>query len=414
VGSFPDELVGRYSPGAAGCLPREQRQVVCSRVRAVLATVLLAGVCLAGCNSADRRISMQELLEREQQVAACAPIPVKPAELELSDLHGYRVQPRDVLVVRMIGLSPADRYTETVVPARVGEDGKIVLPIVGPIQAAGLELGQLEREIIAAHVPSVARDLTAYVEVAGPEATTVLVLGAAMTPGLVRLPQNQRNILYALSSTGSLGAVSSLRVRLRPVRPERPEVVYDLLDQNDVRRALQAPPLEPGDTLVVEAEGNAAVYVAGLVTRPGAVPVPTRSTISLMAAITATGGLVDFLEPEEATLWRTLTNGDRVQAKIDLKAIQSGCEPDPQLRPGDVVFVPPSLKTRVRQWAAENLRFGPFGMTAVYDPIAIYEARLISNNDNNNGARATVLGGITAGAAEAIIPPVPAPTGVTP
>jgi protein involved in polysaccharide export with SLBB domain len=380
---------------------------------ATLAVTLLVSLCLPGCH-ADRRISMQELLQREQEAKVCSPTPVKPAELELSDLHGYRIQPRDVLVVRMIGLSPADRYAETVVPVRVGEDGKIVMPIVGPIQAAGLELGQLEREIIAAHVPSVARDLTVYVEVAGPEATTVLVLGAALTPGLVRLPQNQRNIFYALSSAGAFGPPSSYRVRLKPIRPERPELVYDFLDQNDVRRALQAPPLEPGDTLVVEAEGNPAVYVAGLVNHPGMVPVPTRSSISLMGAIAASGGLVDFLDPDEATLWRTLDNGDRCQAKIDLAAIQSGCEADPVLRPGDVVIVPPTAKTRIRQWAMQNLQFGPFGMTAVYDPIAIYEARLISNNNNNVGARAAVLGGITSSAVEAVVPPVVAPASVAP
>jgi polysaccharide export outer membrane protein len=375
--------------------------------RAAVWPALLVSLCLMGCK-ADRRISMAQLAELEAQASMRPAVPVEPAKLELSELHGYRIQPRDVLVVRMIGLSTADRYAETMIPVRVGEDGKVVLPVVGPIQAAGLELGEFEREVIAAHVPAVVRDLTAYVEVAGPEATTVLVLGAALTPGLVRLPQNQRDILYALSSAGSFGPTSSLRVRLRPIRPERPEVVYDFLDQNDVRRALQAPPLESGDTLVVEAEGNPAVYVAGLVNNPGAVLVPTRSTISLMGAIAASGGLVDFLEPDDATLWRTLDNGQRVQVKLDLAAIQSGCEPDPDLRPGDVVFVPPSLKTRIRQWAMENLRFGPFGMTAVYDPIAIYEARLISNN-NNNGARAAVLQGITSGAAEVIVPPVVAP-----
>jgi polysaccharide export outer membrane protein len=406
VASYPDELICRRS---AMSLDGVRRPYGRGRTARTLVPAIVAIAGLLGCTSNDRRMSLEELMAREQEVGACPSVPVKPADLELSDMHGYRIQPRDVLIVRMIGLSPADRYAETVVPARVGEDGTIVLPVVGPIQAAGLELGQLEREVIAAHVPSVARDLTAYVEVAGPEATTVLVLGAAMTPGLVRLPQNQRNILYALSSTGSLGPISSLRVRLEPIRPERPVVIYDLTDANDRRRVLQAPPLESGDTLVVEAEGNAAVYVAGLVTHPGAVPVPTRSNISLMAAIAASGGLIDFLDPDEATLYRTLADGQRCQAKIDLKAIQEGCQQDPPLRPGDVVFVPATAKTRIRQWALENLRFGPFGMTAVYDPIAIYEARLISNDNNNNGARATVLGGISAGAAEAVIPPVTAP-----
>ncbi len=385
--SVPNELVARIVAGAAAAI---------------------LGCASLGCHNKDSRISVAELLQLQQETSVRPPVPVQPAELDLSELHGYRIQPRDVLVVRMIGLSTLERYAETVVPARVGDDGKIILPIIGALPAAGLELGQLEREIVAAHVPAVARDLTAYVEVAGPEATTVIVMGAALTPGLVRLPQNQRNILYALSTAGSFNPTSSAFVRLEPIRPERPAVVYNLNDVNDRRRALQAPPLESGDTLVVVAADNPAVYVAGLVMRPGAMPIPPHSSLTLMQAIASSGGLVDFLEPDEATLWRRLDDGRHVRVKIDLAATRTGCEPDFDLLPGDVVEVPPSLKTRIRQWAAENLHFGPFGMTAVYDPIAIYEARVLSQNDNQ-GVRASVVQGITAGAAEVIIPPVPAP-----
>ena len=400
--------IAQRSPAQAGTevgRPRFHAARVGVRLLAVLPWLLLP----AACQHSDNRISMDELATLEQEITEQPPVAVQPTDLALTDWQPYQVRRGDVLAVQMVGLAD-ERYAETTLQLRVHNDGRIILPVVGPIAVEGLDLGETEQAIIAAHVPDIVKDLTVYVELTGPESTTVLVQGAAAAPGLIKLPQNERNVLYALAAAGGFGGASSGRVRVRPIRPERTELVYDLSSVNDVRRALLAPPLESGDTLVVEAAPTSAVYVLGLLNDPGPIVLPPNSSLSMMRAIAASGGVIDFLEPDEATLWRKLADGRQVRVKIDLAAVMDGETPDFALQPGDILDVPHTAKTRMRQWFVENIRLGPFGLTAVYDPVSDYRARILRNNTQNNGLlRQTLLQSLGAGISELVIPPVTAP-----
>ena len=374
---------------------------------------VLALLLPVGCRG-DKRISLVELTKLEQEIAEVPEVPLEHEELALTDFHPYQVRPRDVLAIRMTGLQEQDRYAGTTLQVRVHDDGTITLPVVGSLKVEELDLGEVEQAIVAAHVPDVVKDLSVYVELVGPDNTTVLVLGAAGIPGLVKLNQNERNPLYALAAVGGFNPTSSGRVHLRPIRPEREEVTYDLNDVNDVRRALLGPPLEPGDVLVVEAADESVVYLSGLLNAPGPIPIPPRKTISVLRAVAASGGLVDFLEPKEATLWRKLVDGRQVQVRVDLAAIRAGDEPDLALRAGDILDVPHTTETRFRQWFAQNIVIGPFGVTAVYDPVADYRTRTLRDYDRAGGdtIRQLLLQPLGTGISELLIPPVlppPAP-----
>ncbi len=354
--------------------------------------VVYVACALTGCS--DARISVSEFRQREQAIREAEPVVVEPRQLGLTELQPYTIAPGDVLNVALTGL-PGPVAPTIIVPtaggsaggaptlrARVRPDGTVALPLVGNVQIAGLTLPAAEEKITAVYVPDYVKTLSVYVEVAGTdEPTTVLVCGAAGFPGLVSLKSNQRNLIYALSLSGAFGPGASGRVKVKPIRADQQEEIYDFADVNDVRRALQRPSLQSGDMLLVESGTYSAVYVIGLVNRAGALPVPVGSTLSVVQALAGAGGLRDFLAPKEGTLYRQMPDGSEVRVKLNIQGILEHKQPDLALQPGDVLEVPHTLDTRVREWAMHNLKIGPFGVGAFYDPVAIYTFR---NNTNNN------------------------------
>ena len=119
--------------------------------------------------------------------------------------------------------------------------------------------------------------------------------------------------------------------------------------------------------------------------------VESGTSMTVMQAISAGSGLVDFLAPEEATLWRRLKNGERVRVKLELADIMDGTAEDVALYPGDILDVPHTASTRARQWFVENVHFGPFGLTATYDPLADRRAKLLRNDNGGNGFQGIFL-----------------------
>lgn len=349
------------------------------------ATMLSLALVLGGCT--DTRISVQDLQERQEQIASAESVPVKPQDLGLVELRPYAITPGDILNVSLNGLPASTAPGGTTMNAaamriRVHDDGMISLPMVGDVKVGNLSLAAAERAVTDAYVPSFVKTLSVFIELSGSdEPTTVLVRGAAGTPGLVTLKNNQRNIMYALSAAGAFGPGASGRIRLRPIRPDQDEVVYNLADANDVRRALLHPPLQSGDMLTVEAEPISAVYVIGLVNAQGPIPVPVGSQLSIMRAIAHAGGLRDLLSPKEATLWRTLPNGENVRVKLSIADILAGKAPDLALQSGDILDVPHTIETRAIEWAMNNIKLGPFGVGAFYDPITV--ATFQDSNDSD-------------------------------
>ncbi len=370
-----------------------------------LLPVLLSLAFSPGCT--DNRMSFSEFQELERESAAVEPVRVDPAVLGLTELRPYSLGRGDILSISLLGLSGP--YAETAVRARVHDDGRILLPLVGPLSVAGLTVAEVERRVYDAYVPQYVKDLTVFVELVGPETTTVVVVGATGQPGLVPLRSNERNILYAVARAGGFGPAGSGLVRVRPIDPDRPEETYDLADVNDLRRALTAPPLNSGDLVTVEPAPVSAIYVTGLLNAPGPIPVPKDGKLPISRAIAAAGGLVDFLEPQEATLWRRLPDGRQVRTRLVIADIMAGRAPDFDLLPGDLLEVPHTLDTRLRQWAAQNIRIGPFGVTAVYDPVADYRARVLRGDNGGDNWRRSLLHTLGTGVPELIVPPVPAP-----
>src|SRR5262249_22805447 len=163
-----------------------------SNSTAALLFMLLA--VLPGCT--DHRITLTQMREREGELAATEPIKIRPSDVALTEMRPYTVGTGDVLAITMVGVNEA--YVPTTLKCRVHEQGQIELPLVGEIKVAGLTLSQIENAILKAH-ESIVKNLSVFVELTGPDQTTVIVSGAAAHPGLISLPRNQCSLLYALA-----------------------------------------------------------------------------------------------------------------------------------------------------------------------------------------------------------------------
>lgn len=340
--------------------------------------VLIALLC--GCH--DNRISYDELTRMESQEAAVEPAPIPREQLALTDVHPYHVGPGDVMKVTFTGLG--EQFAQTTVNLRIADDGTVVLPMVGRLAVSGMDLKGVEKALYDAHVPRYVKDMGVFAELSSAETTTVMVVDADGAGQLVRLPQNERNVLYAVSRASAIGPGGTGQVTVQPIRSDKPALSFDLTNINDLRSALLAPPLDSGDMVVVAPTAMNAVFVIGLVNAPAPILIPKHGAISLVRAIAAAGGLRDLLDPEEATLWRRLPNGEQVRVKLALADVMDGTLPDVDLRPGDVLDIPHTAATRLREWAAMNIRIGPFGVTGMYDPVADYRARILRDDGNSN------------------------------
>ena len=383
--------------------PIENRRKIPSAILASWISLSAAACLLLVVGCADTRISLNKLTQMEAEAAQVEPVAVETADVALTELRPYTVGTNDVLKITFTGLS--EQFAQNVLTVRVHDDGTIMLPMVGKVVVAGLDLKGIEKTLFDAHVPAYVKDLSVFVELGGPESTTVVVVGAAGQSGLVTLPRNERNVLYALSHAVGFGPDGSGVVHIKPLRPDQPVQSYDLTNVNDLRRALLAPPLESGDMIVVEPAEPSAIYVIGLVNTPGPVLLPHNGSLSLVRTIASAGGLRDFLNPREATLWRRLPNGEQVRVKVSIEDVLAGKTPDVALYAGDILDVPHTAETRFLEWVSANIRLGPFGATAMYDPLADRRARLLQNNQGS-AWRESLIQTLRSGVGNILVPPV--------
>ncbi len=380
---------------------RETRPV---RPRPFACSVVMLAAALLSVGCRTHKITVDEFLARQAEVPAPEPVSVDTGAIQLTEIKPYGVGVGDVLSITMYGVE--ERYKPTLISSRVNKAGEIILPLVGRLNVRGKALIDIEQIIVDAHTPDLVKDIAVFVELVGPENTTVVVTGAAEHPGLVSLRQNERNLLYALAHSGGFGPTASNLVELRPIHSDRPVIEYDLTNIDDIRRALLAPPLHSGDVIHVASADTSAVYITGLANAPGPIAVPRGSEIPLTQAIAAAGGLNELLRIKKATLIRRLPDGEKVSVDINLKKVYSGEEPELAMVSGDILQIPHTVDTRFQDWFNTNvLRSMSVGVR--YDPLQQYNTnRLLQqqNDANNSALRDSVLLNFS----NLLIPPVTA------
>ena len=329
---------------------------------------LVAVVCtVSGCS--DHRISLSEFLQLQQQMrppehpALSRDAAEASAALLDRQLGPYRVGPSDVLSVTLTGADLSE--IRPPIQVRVDGRGEIELPVVGAIRVADMVLEEVEDAVRAAHVPDVLRDVAIYVELVTPDTTNVLVVGSVTAPGLVSLRRTDRNMLYAIVGAGGVSDLASGISTLRRIRRPDENVTLDLRDPVQLNAALALDPLKDGDIVFVHAARPNTVFVGGLVNRPAPQSYPQGAELTVLQALAAAGGLRTDVIPTEGTLIRRLPDGTDAHVKLNLDRLANAQDPNIVLIPGDILWVPETLGTKIHDFINRNV-FLRAGATVTY------------------------------------------------
>jgi polysaccharide export outer membrane protein len=217
----------------------------------------------------------------------------------------------------------------------VGPDGRITMPLVGPVRLADTtreEAARDVRELLSSHYqrPSVVLRVDQYT------ANRVTVLGRVQNPGTIQF-EEQPTLLEALARAGSLPVIDKEATLTRAaVFRGREQVVWVDLRQllNRVNPAYNIR-LRPGDLIYIPDSSDTMVYVLGAVHRPGAYRL--TPDMALLDALAQAGGPTEDGDPSGITLYRPerqAIQGTPLQALVTGERLVNF-----SLDEGDVIYV---------------------------------------------------------------------------
>ena len=172
-----------------------------------------------------------------------------------------------------------------------------------------------------------------------PDQAQVQVTGEVQHPGFFQASANGTPVLSLLTQAGGAtekGALS--RVQLMHNGAVKTVDVHDMLKSLDSTK--DAPLAVPGDTINVPENTN-RVAVLGDVHTPGAYLIPDGEKLNVTQAVTLAGGLTDDANAKNSSLVHAGTQVATAET-VDLLPYLLGNAKTatPDLKPGDVLFVP--------------------------------------------------------------------------
>ncbi|MDR7532936.1 MAG: SLBB domain-containing protein [Armatimonadota bacterium] len=245
----------------------------------------------------------------------------------------YVLGPEDVLEISVWGYPDLTRVV-AVLP-----DGRISVPLVGAVIAAGLTVEQLTRALVRGFARYI-RDPQVTVIVKEFRRVRAAVLGQVLKPGTYALPPGAR-LLDLLSAAGGVTELASLSDAQLLLGPGRPAAVVDL------ERVLAGDPeanvaLTGGETLVVREDLINVVNVAGEVARPGRYRL--KGEMRVLDVLLLAGGLTEKASVTEARLVR---GGQALPLGLDALLLRQEMSRNIRLAPGDALMVPEETNNKI-------------------------------------------------------------------
>jgi polysaccharide export outer membrane protein len=217
------------------------------------------------------------------QGAAAQPATVTPPVAKVAQADSdsaYVLGPDDVVEVEVLGQTYKQR-------SKIGTDGNIQLPFVGPVPAANKTQLQLAADVKdALEKGGFFREPIMRVEVVSFASRYVTFLGAVRSPGLVPVDRP-----YRLSELiARVGGVVETGADFVTVTPERGASRNLSVKDSATGDPANDPVILPGTRLYVPLAEK--IYVTGQVKAPGAFPYSSDMTIR--QALARAGGLTDI------------------------------------------------------------------------------------------------------------------------
>jgi len=272
-------------------------------------------------------------------------------------------------------LGPGDRIALWVQEAeeftgktfRIERDGKVRLPLVGQMRAAGLQVSEFE-EALRSQLSVYLLRPTFSVTVTEYSSQPVTVAGMVVRPGTIQL-RGARTLLEILNEAGGLReeAASYARITRKADQGQIPlkNAVVDPLSQNSLAEinlsrlfvgedTSQNVALRPGDFIVVPRVE--LVFVIGQVAKQGNIQVSERETTTVLKAVALAGGLTPNAKPAAARILRPILGGPkRAELPVDLRAVLDGKVADIPLQPDDILYVPESTGKKITARMIESM-----------------------------------------------------------
>jgi polysaccharide biosynthesis/export protein len=228
----------------------------------------------------------------------------------------------------------------------VGPDGRITLPLVGPISVAEKNRNEVAKLVEGSLAPYY-KELTVTVNIDKYSSNRIVVIGSVQHPGVLYFDDTP-TLLDVIARSGLLATASTGSTNSSAVRDGIPErcAIYRGNDQVvwvNLRELLQSGNsmadlrLRRNDIVYVPAQQDVFVSVLGSVMHAGAIPLTSESTLASVLA--QAGGLAEGaasnIQVIQPSTGRTVT--------IPFKALLTLTGSDEvKLHAGDVVFVPQS------------------------------------------------------------------------
>jgi len=242
----------------------------------------------------------------------------------------------DVLSINILGYP---QYSQA--EAAIGPDGKISMPLIGDVEAAGMTTSQLRHLITEKfRAGEFLRDPRVFVTLIRSRSRFVSVIGPGVDEPGVYVLEGETRIMEIVARAkpndrAMLGKVSVTR------GDEQQELDLDkLLSQADLKQNIV---LRPGDVINVPQDRESFAYIMGEVNKPGAIIV--KSSVTLAEAIALAGGQTQNALVSEITVSHS---GEELrEVDFTLFLLEGDLSQNVVLKPGDIVNIPLDTKNFV-------------------------------------------------------------------
>lgn len=263
----------------------------------------------------------------------------------------YLIGPEDVLKIRVFDVKDLD---ETV---RVANDGTIVIPLLGRVEASGLTSDELRNRLEKELGKNLLQNPQVTVFVEQFHARPVSIVGAVEKPGIYQIT-GPRSLIEMLSLAGGLatrntgsagktiyvtrpGGFGNLKLVTGMHKVASDKIAIDIKDLLYTQAKGLNIPIKPHDIIAVSKAD--VVYVAGGgVRKPGGFVLQDRDSITVIQALAMAEGLAPNAARHNARIIHTEANGSHIDIPIDLEKVIRNKAPDPDLAANDILYVPSS------------------------------------------------------------------------
>lgn len=339
--------------------------------------LICAALVMCGCYSTSK----YKAGNLPQHLAASPSVSAN--KIDLSALAGSvqasdRLVPGDSLIVSIASGLEGEKTPEW--NLRIGDGGRLNVPLVGPVPIAGLRLTDAERTITSEAIRRgvyVTPNVTLKIEKRS--SNQVTVLGAVKKPRTYELPMGSSDLMTALSmaegfseeadtvvqvrhppGTGArLAAIAQTRPVSYPGQPLPPAIPDEF--EMDLTRLDEIPAenrqLVDGSVVMVRKKPARFVNVMGLVRKPDSIQIPEDRELRLLDAISMAGGRTESLA-DKVTIIREMKDGSQAVIRASIRDAKKGGAPNMLLKSNDLVSVDETPTTYVVGTLKTFFRFG--------------------------------------------------------